>query len=233
MSDLFHESVPDEFIDRVFAVMAFKKSCVFQLLTKRPERMREYMTGLSRSFERLKAACPGGYALEWQGIPLVPWPLPNVWFGYSASTQHDLLRIDYLQGTPATVQFLSLEPILEPIEIPVTWLYYKGTRQWVIVGGESGPGARPCNIDWIRSIVKQCREAEVACFVKQLGARPYEGHSEMDYCCERCDEHPGKHPLGRLDSDGITRPLRDRSGAEPSEWPSDLRVREFPEETPR
>ena len=91
---------------------------------------------------------------------------------------------------------------------------------WIIVGGESGPGARPCDVEWIRSIVRQCLEADVRCFVKQLGARPVQvcGHPgcEPDY-----DGEPGHCPTHPIR-------LRDRKGSDPSEWPDDLNVREFP-----
>ena len=83
-------------------------------------------------------------------------------------------------------------------------------------------------MDWIRSIVEQCKAASVPCFVKQLGARPYEGHSEMDHCCDRANEHPGKHPLGFVGSDGIERSLKNRKGGDPEEWPLGIRVREYP-----
>lgn len=100
----------------------------------------------------------------------------------------------------------------------------------VIVGGESGPGARGCDIGWIRSIARECKESGTACFIKQVGAKPYESHSEMDHCCDRAREHPGKHPLEYRGPDGISRPLKNRKGADPREWPDDLQVQQFPDE---
>lgn len=192
--------------------------------------------------------------------PLIKFPgrpvLEQVWLGTSAEDQKTLdERVPYLLQTPAAVRFLSLEPLLGPVDLhtvpwqhggmaakgwtgvlpvadePDDYVYWeqKQALQWVIVGGESGPGARGCDIGRIRSVIEQCKAAGVACFVKQLGSHPYEAHGEMDYCCSQCEEHPGKHPLDYEGSDGICRPLRDPRGADPAEWPADLRVQEFPE----
>jgi len=127
MADLFHENVPDQFIGRVFWVMAEASWHQFQVLTKRSERLDEW----SRSVMHY----PKGDRAQ---RPVPGWP-PNVWVGVSAEDQRSLdARIGHLQSVKAEVQFLSLEPLLGPIVIPPTWLYYKGTRQWVIVAGESG-----------------------------------------------------------------------------------------------
>jgi protein gp37 len=163
---------------------------------------------LTKRSERL-----AGLALD------LDWP-PNVWMGVSIETAEYLWRANHLRKVPAAVRFLSLEPLLGPLGT-----FDLSGIHWVIVGGESGPGARPCDIAWIRDIVRQCRGAKVPVFVKQLGAKPYAGHWEYDYCCERCHEHPGQH---HYHHDGISYPLRSRKGADPSEWPEDLRVREFP-----
>lgn len=123
-------------------------------------------------------------------------------------------RIPELLRIPAKVRFLSLEPLLGPIQLGVHQgyecnLYDYGCGEtrvdWVIVGGESGPGARPCNVEWIRDIVRQCKAAGVKCFVKQLGSNPVMEPGPTTWPCE--------HP----------------KGGDPAEWPEDMRVREMPQ----
>lgn len=152
MSDLFHEGLPDASIDRVVSVMAqcaAWRSHVFQVLTKRDERMRDYWRGvfegrLVEEFIRLDA------------------PLPNVWLGISVEDRARKSRIDNLRETPAAVRFLSLEPLLEDLgEIDLRGI------GWVIAGAESGPRARPCDLNWIREIRDQCVGAQVPFFFKQ------------------------------------------------------------------
>jgi protein gp37 len=138
MSDLFHEEIPEEFIGPVFETMAACPQHTFQVLTKRSRRLRD-MSGQ------------------------LPWP-KNVWIGVSVEDQRVLGRIDDLRQVPASVRFLSCEPLLGPIDD-------LDLREiaWVIVGGESGPGARPMKAEWVESILKQCRRAKVAFFFKQWG----------------------------------------------------------------
>ncbi len=138
MSDLFHEEVPLEFIRKVFAVMKQAHQHIFQVLTKRAERMAEL-------------------------APLLEWP-PNVWMGVSVENQRYTYRIDLLRQVPASVRFLSLEPLLGPIPD----LNLDGIH-WVIVGGESGPGARPMKKEWVLEIRDQCIRAGVPFFFKQWG----------------------------------------------------------------
>lgn len=155
MSDLFHKDVPDEFICEVFDVMANTPRHTFQLLTKRHTRMRSFVTKYSAV-----------------GV------LPNVWLGVSVETQKWAgIRIPVLLDTPAAVRFLSCEPLLGPVcldpwhtdtdcnEGP-PW----GGVDWVIVGGESGPGARPMHPEWARSLRDQCLAAGVPFLFKQWGA---------------------------------------------------------------
>ena len=159
------------------------------------------------------------------------WPLLNVWLGVSVEDQATAdERIPALLQTPAAVRFVSAEPLLGEIDI---WAFLKS--HWrdvslaalgspplpgldlVIAGGESGPGARPCDVAWIRSLVEQCRAAATACFVKQLGARPkgdYRGRKPPVF-----DNHPARRDEWML---------RDHKGGDPNEWPKDLRVRDFP-----
>jgi protein gp37 len=223
MSDLFHESLSDVEIALVFAVMAKCPQHTFQVLTKRADRMRAW-------FERIEGGREG------EG----PWPLPNVWLGVSVEDQKRAdERIPHLLQTPAAVRFLSCEPLLGDVDITLGVAPsdaccgnaescpdrsgacpYNGPRDangdltridWVVVGGESGHDARAFHVEWARSIVEQCRDANVAVFVKQLGAKPI------------------RPPDGSPDDNGDIITLRSKKGGDPSEWPEDLRVREFPE----
>jgi protein gp37 len=169
------------------------------------------------------------------------WPLPNVWLGTSCENQAAAdERIPHLLRCPAAVRFLSCEPLLGPVDLS-PWLTV-GPREielrdisdggcvirrnphggfgWVIVGGESGPKARPCDIAWIRSIRDQCTAAGVACFVKQLGAIPYMDNRPWLRMTMFCGEKSGKPYMVAL---------RDPKGGDPAEWPADLRnVRQWP-----
>lgn len=344
INDLFHEAVPFEFIDRVFAVMSLCPQHAFQVLTKRPERMAEYLNRLympgyicdvaakmGRPLHKteLKEHADGVYAK----LNPIPWPLPNVWLGTSAEDQARLdERVPHLLKCPAAVRFLSLEPLLGPVDLtrwdalgfedgneiakvwaeyrwpawvpqktrdeigrfwsaeahrnPAQWKEnannnkmpslganvgldarnwvvpgrspeavirgrfvpcwgnfgrvvtddgvahfvstssgrnylqkfldqdgkYRHRLHWIIVGGESGPGARACDVAWIRSVVHQCKTAEVPCFVKQFGSVSYRAEPTWNLPNQR----------------GVRINLQSRSGSDPAEWPEDLRVREWP-----
>jgi protein gp37 len=182
MSDLFHENVPDEWIDRIFAVMALAPQHTFQVLTKRADRMRRYFAevGSDADFGLNRL----GIAALWTGLhgpegPCPSWPLPNVWLGVSTERQQEAdERIPHLLNTPAAVRFISAEPLLGPIDLhPLAC----GTNaltsstgpnlNWVIVGGESGHGYRDMNPDWARSIRDQCTASGVPVFIKQMAGR--------------------------------------------------------------
>ena len=138
MSDLFHEDIPDTFIQRVFATMVGARQHVFQILTKR-----------------------GGRLLELS--PSLPWP-ENVWIGVSVESTEVLHRVNCLQQIPAFIRFISCEPLLARIPfLPLDGI------DWVIVGGESGPGARPMAPEWVDEIRRQCRAHRTAFFFKQWG----------------------------------------------------------------
>jgi protein gp37 len=150
MSDLFHEDVPWPIIDRVFDVMMLARQHTFQVLTKRAARMREYMRDSAR------------------GALGEVWPPPNVWLGVSAERQKEAdERISHLLETPAVVRFVSAEPLLGPLDIHA-WLILK-SLDWIIVGGESGPRARPMHPEWARDLRDQCTAAGVPFFFKQWG----------------------------------------------------------------
>lgn len=274
MSDLFHEDVPNAFIDQAFAVMSLSKRHTFQVLTKRPERMLAYFTKPGSMCSReadvncaiwSQLGTKRGSTIEHGGEWRCGWPLSNVWLGVSVEDQATAdARIPLLLQTPASVRFVSYEPAVglvdfgragalpvfryadAPIEIvdgltqrvigvdPAlsgTWGKHDATPHpwidWLIVGGESGPKARPCYVAWIRSVVAQCKAAGVACFVKQLGAASI-----------ACDADSVRDDVWRaMEADDIDAaesfPLcvryTDRKGGDPAEWPEDLRVREMPE----
>ena len=204
MSDLFHADVPAEFIARVFAVMAACPQHTFQVLTKRHARMKSLLNddgflGAIGRYWMYDDSVPD--EATWPG-----WPLPNVWLGVSVEDQKWFdIRWAALAETPATVRFISAEPLLGWIDMafdhecgdPPHWTC-PPVPDWVIIGGESGPGARPMKLTWAREIVKQCGWSGITPFVKQLGA-----------------------VLGREFDAGP-------HGADWDHWPEDLRVREFP-----
>jgi len=167
MSDLFHSRVPDEFLVRAFSVMREAHWHTFQILTKRPGRLRRLATTLD-------------------------WP-PNVWIGVSIEAERFVARADALRLVPAAVRFLSCEPLLGPLPS----LSLSGIT-WVLIGGESGPCARPMDLAWVRDLIGKCREHDVAVFVKQMGTVWARQHGER-----------GK-------------------GNDPVTWDADLRIREFP-----
>ena len=158
MSDLFHEDVPDYFIFDVFRVMAECPQHTFQVLTKRSER-------LATVAHRLL------------------WPT-NLWIGVSIEDARVIHRIGHLRNVPAAVRFLSLEPLIGPLE----HLDLEGMH-WVIVGGESGPGARPMKPSWVKSIRRQCRAANVPFFFKQWGG-VFKKHAGRELDGRTYDEFP-------------------------------------------
>ena len=150
MSDLFHPQVTYEFIYDTFKVMtesAEKCGHVFQVLTKRPGRAVGW-------WKKYESFFPEG------------WP-SNIWIGTSVESQKYAPRLTVLARLPAKVRFVSAEPLLEALDLS-QWLKRRDL-QWVIVGGESGPGARPMEIEWAASLKEQCDEADVRFFLKQLG----------------------------------------------------------------
>lgn len=227
MSDLFHEAVPDDLLVRVFDTMQNAPRNIFQILTKRPARMRSFVRRyLSGEF------CTLPFDIAPQGAT-IDRPPRNVWLGVSVEDQHWAdIRIPVLLDTPAAVRWISAEPLLGPVDlrrVPGFGQYgHDGTHHgtgapncstglhhhhdercafpldWAVVGGESGPGARQMDLDWARTIVRQLASSGAPVFVKQLGSVWAKEHEASD-----------------------------RKGGNPGDWPADLRVREFPEVSAR
>ena len=144
MSDVFHKDVPDEYVSQIFDVMERADWHVYQLLTKRPERLARFVRAR-------------------YGGALAP---AHIWLGTSVEDARVVGRIGHLQTAPATIRFLSCEPLLGPLaDLDLTGIH------WVIVGGESGPRHRPMQVTWVRDIRRQCRAARVPFFFKQWGGR--------------------------------------------------------------
>jgi protein gp37 len=356
MSDLFHEGLSNEEIAAVFAVMALAPQHTFQVLTKRPARVLAWFAwassrpahdgvgqgGTLHPFQVLADASGGlvtvGALYAQRGGGPAPWPLPNVWLGVSVENQKAAdERIPLLLQTPAAVRFLSVEPMLGPVDLsrwlsphvgehlnrerplddevrehrveqsddiarpvdlpasdglPSLCLDALGVpthraadggleprddggvgvvdgqpraigaarspaptevsfaveqarevaerdplaageplrRKGPALSAQSGPGARPCDVAWIRGIVEQCRAAGVACFVKQLGARPRwaDSYDLPDDVVTALDANGhGVHEIHRIATEGLVH-VGGRKGGDMAEWPADLRVREFP-----
>jgi len=211
MSDLFHEDIANEHIAEVFGVMAVTPRHTYQVLTKRPARMLQWFEWASEHYS-LATAEPRS----------VGWPLSNVWLGVSCENQANADdRIPLLLDCPAAVRFISAEPLLEELHL---FAFLPGEERdqclcilnqgagpripaldWVIVGGESGPGARACDTNWIRAVRDQCERAGVPCFVKQLGS-----HLQTELASVRFKN----------------------KGNALQDMPADLRVRQFPEARP-
>lgn len=254
-SDLFHPKVPFSFIAEVFNVMFGEASSspqpkhTYLVLTKRAARMREFFDWCSRGGDGTELAMMLQATLEAYGY------FPRVWLGVTVENQAATKRLDDLVATPAAMHFVSYELAVEAVDFrpylglrcegcgaygrTVEWCrigtgYDNGhvdgdmpcgpmTKEtpcvdWVIAGGESGPHSRPCDVAWIRSVVKQCQAAETPVFVKQLGSNSVSSSDD-----DR--RHCGDMTL----PDGFRMIFRDRKGADPREWPEDLRIRQYPD----
>lgn len=315
MSDLFHENLLDDAIDKVFAVMALAPQHTFQVLTKRADRMHDYFAKLP-GMQRLariayeagmisgKVVLGQGGEIAWSATPSTrtierdgswqfpAWPLPNVWLGVSVEDQENAdKRIPELLQTPAAVRFVSAEPLLGEVDLGLSsatcaccprwasrWVsvpcmviadfpmclqpqfrnrfvrpgIHRATSNphgalsvngiglrpsdfealpsldWVIVGGESGPGARPFDLEWGQSAVNQCRVANVPVFVKQFGAVPLVPACRQTHWDYRFVNRPEEKRFTAHDQKSWRMHLADSKGGDMSEWPKSLRVREFP-----
>lgn len=216
LCDWLDEEVPVEWLARFLQLVLETQHLDWLLLTKRPENWGRRIQGALAHVEGILE--PDGWegdASTPVGIWLNQWlsgEAPgNVWFGVSVENQIRVnQRIPLLMEIPARLRWLSVEPLIGPVDLS-EWAHIirqhhpdgsetpmRRPFDWVVVGGESGHGARPCNLDWIRNVVRECRTANVPVFVKQVGARP--------------DFAPVQHP----------------KGGDPAEWPEDIRVREYP-----
>lgn len=235
MSDLFHEDVSFDFIAAVFAVMAATPHHTYQVLTKRQDRMAQVLKLFGAGGEAVASplrtlAMAGTLGKRWKqgSLPVLPaWPLPNVWLGVSVEDQQRAVeRIPQLLRVPAAVRFLSVEPMLGPVDLTHLDADGAGDRDfcqvnaltgqqtdmgrpcsdvaridWVIVGGESGNGARPVHPDWVRALRDQCRAAGAAFFFKQWGSwEPFYDMEKDDPDGRRVPEE--SHKVRRLNVAG-------------------------------
>lgn len=187
MSDLFHARVPWEFIADVWRVMEDTPQHTYQVLTKRAAR-------LPRVLDKIHDALG------------LTEPLPNVWLGTSIESNDYLSRANALREAPAAVRFISAEPLIGPLPDLDLW-----NIDWLIIGGESGPGARPLNVAWVRDLLAETDTTGTAPFVKQLGSV---------WARETSWGGQTVHAHG------------DTKGGDPGYWPADLRVRSYPKTTP-
>lgn len=238
LGDWLDEEVPVEWLADMLRVIHDCPNLDFLLLTKRPGNWRkrlEETLRLKAPKDEVVVGTRGPWWLmvaAWLGLEGIQQePPPNVWLGVSVENQATAdERVPQLLALPAAVRFLSVEPLLGPVKLiqPQMNTDSHGCPpglDWVIVGGESGPGARACNVEWIRSVVRQCRAAGVACFVKQLGKNV---SGQVGECVSGTSE--GNAPTDSL-THSLTYRLRDPKGGDAAEWPEDLRVREFPQKT--
>jgi protein gp37 len=226
-SDLFHEGVSDDFIEQIFAVMALCPQHTFLVLTKRADRMSRFFAGFEEDgvfHEGCRDALIEGQAQSlyakqhpdeaanvsmWLAVHM---PLPNVWIGISTEDQQRFdERWPHLAATPAAKRFISYEPALGPVDFGAAMFGPIRVDQ-IIIGGESGPGARVFDPAWARSALAQCRVRGVAAFVKQMGSRPYDSGN----------------PSAAAAGGPIKMRLVDKKGGDMAEWPEELRVREMP-----
>ena len=225
LADVFDNQVPEQWRADLWALIAATPNLDWLLLTKRPQNIAKML--------------PFNWGDGW----------PNVWLGTTVENQAEAdRRIPHLLAVPARIRFLSCEPLLGPLQLD-RWLELGGLDtdrglanpgiDWVICGGESGPGARQFYAPWVRSIVRQCKAAGAAVFMKQLGAfvtdrndAGFEGCGPTEWPDHLAAEDRIEHDIYgyREEYQGadVRLRLRDRKGGDWSEWPDDLRVREFP-----
>lgn len=224
-SDWFHEAA-DDWRENAWRVVKACPNLIFQILTKRSERIADC----------LPDDWGDGY--------------PNVWLGVSIETQKYIDRVEHLRAIPAVCRFVSAEPLLNKLTFQAGQLKCMdcdtGTYDrlpdpcpgrcgidWMIIGGESGGGARPCRIDWIRSLVRDCREAGVAPFVKQVGSHVLDRNDRLsgDDPNEWPEITAVEHGQDIYQGADVRIRLNDNKGGDMLEWPKDIRVREFPKVT--
>lgn len=247
IGDWLDDAVPVEWLGDLLEVVYATPHLDWLLLTKRPENWLARMEAVvefaaSRLTDEQADLCPPPWALAVQGWYLDDEPPENVWIGTTVEDQRRAdERIPRLLDIPAKVHFLSCEPLLESVDFhpqdddggreTTSWLDYGCTEDridWVIVGGESGPGARPFDLAWARSVVQQCQAACVPVFVKQLGSHAVSA-TKADHTGRLAVAPTGAAPIAPV-------PwrlwLEDRKGGDMESWPDDMRVRRFPKAVP-
>ena len=147
MTDLFHEQIPNDWRDQIFIAM-LKYDHTYLILTKRAANMR-------------------GYIYRLLSPALTEQRLGNIWLGVTVDSDAALGRLTHLGGTPAIVRWISVEPMLSPLRV-ISQRLRENNINWVVIGCESGPGRRPMKLEWAEALVEECREAGIACFVKQI-----------------------------------------------------------------
>lgn len=208
LCDWLDDEVPIEWLAQFLKLIHDTPHLDWLLLTKRPQNWRQRLAEVLAEMLQKKPWDAWDFVDGW----LNGHAPPNVWFGVSVENQKRAEeRIPELLKIPAKLRWLSVEPLLGPIEIPSDWFhgYWRKNLSnegfhWMVIGGESGYGSRPCTVNWIRYLVHRCRRSDVPVFVKQLGANPVDSNN--------------------IPFDGISHP----KGGDPSEWPEDLRIRQFP-----
>lgn len=266
LADVFdlHESIDPRWRLELFSLIRQTPHLDWQLLTKRPQNFRavvDQALGLSARGNDHEAYMGSPEAFEETRLWLHQWlggkAPENVWLGTTVEDQQRAdERIPHLIAAPAKVRFLSCEPLLGPLDLS-RWMdedklgFVNSEIDWVIIGGESGHGARPLDLSWVRSLVGQCRDGgrsvEPRPFVKQLGRKPFEtanvielappaAAGDIEAMMERSRLHPApagwtRVTIAETGAMGLYRyhRLKDPAGGDPAEWPEDLRVREFPE----
>lgn len=193
MSDLFHDQVPSSIIQEAIYIIEATPRVHYIALTKRADRMQRFFADEGKRSD---------------GTSLSRSPLPNLTMGVSIESNATLDRVDYLQRTPVGQRIISFEPLLEEVNALSAIRSGEGWINHAIIGGESGPGARPCYLHWVGSLINQCAQLGIKVFVKQLGAKAYTRSLKFD------SERPYKTP-------------RSTKGAIVEEWPEALRVRQL------
>lgn len=217
LGDWLDDEVPVELRAEMMKTVHDTPNCDWLPLTKRPENFDRLMEETQDYHFDHGDRNVAGWISDWRKHGIAPL---NVWIGTSCENQQAANeRLPLLLKIPAKVRFISAEPLLGPLEFSDLSGRSDVVEQlgktaldgihWVIAGGESGKGARPCNVEWLRGIVAQCKAAGVAAFVKQFGGNPFVWNEEP-------------HQLDPL-------PLKDQKGGDMAEWPEDLRVRQFPQ----
>lgn len=244
LGDWLDDEVPIAWLADMLDVIRRCPNLDFLLLTKRPEN---FFGREAREYKPSRLGLAQEYALANSRHELFGWlcewgngkPPHNIRIGTSVENQHEAdKRIPEVLKIPAKTHFISMEPLLSAVDLPASGdghfddVPIIDGINWVIVGGESGLNARPCNVGWIRDIVQQCKASRVPCFVKQLGGRPLlkpcrQHHFDWRY--KTTNENRPDDKLFAEDGDMWRVLLNDKKGGVMSEWPEDLRVRQFPE----